>query len=67
MISVMSKRNTALPKKKLDYPEVTEGSRLAAEIRKRASRLSTAERRSHFEQAMAMIYGAAPSPKTTRS
>jgi len=45
--------------KRLDYPEVTPGSRLAAKARKLASRLTPEQRRQHFNGAMAMIYGGA--------
>lgn len=44
-------------RKKLDYPEETEGSRLAAKARKMASKLTPEERRSHFNAAMVLIYG----------
>jgi hypothetical protein len=54
-------------KKKLSYPEETAGSRLAAEIRKRANKLTSAERREHFQRAMAMIYGSERAVKTTGS
>jgi hypothetical protein len=46
-------------RKKLDYPETTAGSRLAAKARKLASKLSPEQRREHFNGAMAMIYGGA--------
>jgi hypothetical protein len=46
-------------KKKLDYPEETPGSRLAAKARKLASKLTPEQRRGHFNAAMAMIYGGA--------
>jgi len=42
-------------KKKLDYPETTAGSRLAAKARKLASKLTPEQRREHFTQAMTMI------------
>jgi len=45
------------PHKKLDYPDETEGSRLAAEARRRCNKLTPEERRYHFEQAMVIIYG----------
>ena len=61
------KKRAPRSKKKLDYPEETTGSRLAAEIRKRANELTKEERRHHFEKAMAMIYGGEPASKTTRS
>ena len=45
--------------KKLDYPEETPGSRLAAKARKLASKLTPEQRREHFNGAMTMIYGGA--------
>jgi len=45
--------------KKLDYPEETAGSRLAAKARKLASKLTPEQRREHFDGAMTMIYGGA--------
>lgn len=62
---VTKKRVTASRKKKLDYPEETKGSRLAAEIRRRANKLTPEQRRGHFEKAMAMIYGGDPATKAT--
>ena len=46
-------------RKKLDYPEETPGSRLAAKARKLASKLTSEQRREHFSRAMTMIYGGA--------
>jgi uncharacterized protein YgiM (DUF1202 family) len=45
--------------KKLDYPETTVGSRLAAKARKQASKLTPEQRQEHFNEAMTMIYGGA--------
>jgi len=45
-----------IKKKKLDYPHETEGSRLAAETRRRCNKMSAEERREHLRKAMA-IYG----------
>ena len=45
--------------KKLDYPEETSGSRLAAKARKLANKLTQEQRRAHFNGAMTMIYGGA--------
>ena len=47
-------------KKKLDYPEETSGSRLAAKARKLASKLTPEEEAEHFRRGMAMIYGSQP-------
>jgi hypothetical protein len=46
-------------KKKLDYPEETQGSQLAAKARKLAGKLTPEQRREHFNGAMTMIYGGA--------
>jgi len=51
-------------RKKLDYPDETEGSRLAAKARKMANKLTAEERRAHFNAAMVMIYGG-PDAKET--
>ena len=45
--------------KKIDYPEETPGSRLAAIARKLANKLTPEQRREHFNGAMTMIYGGA--------
>lgn len=47
-------------RKKLDYPEETEGSRLAAKVRKLASKLTPEEEAEHFRRGMAKIYGRQP-------
>jgi hypothetical protein len=44
-------------RKKLDYPEETEGSRLANKVRKLASKLTPEEEAEHFRRGMAKIYG----------
>ena len=44
-------------RKQLDYPDETEGSRLAAKARKLASKLTPEQRRAHFNAAMVLIYG----------
>jgi hypothetical protein len=41
--------------KKLDYPNETRGSRLAAKARTLASKLTPEQRREHFNGAMTMI------------
>ncbi|MBI2928376.1 MAG: hypothetical protein HYY24_22130 [Verrucomicrobia bacterium] len=48
-------------KKKLDYPEETRGSRLAAKARRLASQHTPEQRRQHLDAAMVMIYGGADS------
>lgn len=47
-------------RKKLDYPEVTNGTRWAAEARKLASKLTPEEEAEHFRRAMAKVYGSQP-------
>ncbi len=46
--------------KKLDYPEETPGSRLAAKGRRLASKLTPEEEAEHFRRGMAKIYGGQP-------
>ena len=50
-------RQPARKPKKLDYPEVTNGTRWAAEARRLASKMTAAERAEHFRQAMVKVYG----------
>lgn len=45
--------------KRPDYPEETDGSRLAAKARKLAGKIAPEQRRDHFNKAMTMIYGGA--------
>ena len=47
-------------RKKLDYPEGTEGSRLAAKIRKLASKLTPEQEDDYLRRGMAKIYGHQP-------
>lgn len=53
-------RQTSRKRRKLDYPEETEGSRLAAKIRKLASKLTPEEEAEYFRRGMAKIYGSQP-------
>ena len=53
-------RPSTRKRKKLDYPEETEGSRLAAKVRKLASKLTPEEEAEHFRRGMAKIYGGQP-------
>ena len=54
----MKQPQRAAPKKS-DYPESTAGSRLASKARKLGNKLTAEQRREHFNDAMAMIYGGA--------
>ena len=51
--------------KKLTYPVETEGSRIAAETRLRANKLTFQKRQEHFHQAMAIVFGEDPAANTT--
>lgn len=51
-------------RKKLDYPEETEGSRIAAQLRKQASKLTAERRRELFLRAMVRIHGGEPNTAT---
>jgi hypothetical protein len=53
-------RQSASKRKKLDYPAETEGSRLAAKVRKLASKLTPEEEAEHFRRGMAKVYGGQP-------
>lgn len=53
-------RPPAGKRKKLDYPEETEGSRLAAKVRKLASKLTPEEEAEHFRRGRAKIYSGQP-------
>jgi len=55
------------PRKALDYPDETQGSKLAAEIRKRANGLTAKQRAEFFRKGMAMIYGGNRTKETSRS
>jgi hypothetical protein len=46
--------------RKLDCPEETPGSRLAAKARKLASKLTSEEEAEHFRRGMAKTYGGQP-------
>jgi hypothetical protein len=49
-----------LKKKKLDYPDATEGSRLAARIRQRANKMTSGQREESLKKAMQIYYGGQP-------
>jgi hypothetical protein len=53
-------RQPASRQKKLDYPEETEGSRLAAKVRKLAGKLTPEAEAEHFRRGMGKIYGGQP-------
>ena len=51
-------------RKKLDYPDETNGSRVAAEVRPVASKLTSEQRRELFKRGMVRIYGGQPKETT---
>ena len=53
-------RPTTRKRKKLNYPERTEGSRLASKVRKLASKLTAGEEADYLQRGMAKIYGTQP-------
>jgi hypothetical protein len=53
-------RQSASTRKKPDYPEETEGSRLAAKVRKLASKLTPEEEAELFRRGRAKICGGQP-------
>jgi hypothetical protein len=64
-IDAFMKQQRRGAQRKLDYPETTAGSRLAAKARKMASKLNAEQRREHLNAAMAMIYGGAKKTHST--
>jgi hypothetical protein len=52
--------SSPLKRKKLDYPDGTEGSRLAARNRQRANKMTTAQREECLKKAMQIYYGGQP-------
>ncbi len=51
-------------RKKLEYPDETNGTRWAVEARRITSKMTAAERAEHFRQAMVKIYGDLPKEAT---
>ncbi len=50
-------KTASIPKKLLSYPNETRGSKLAAEMRAKANRLTSEQKGRYFRKAMALIYG----------
>ena len=63
----MKQRKPAPRKKPLDYPDETEGSRLAEEIRRQTNKLTMEQRRQLFQEARTIIYGGERTAEATRS
>lgn len=59
-IGPVIRQPTSSVKKKLDYPDETNGNRVAATVRREASRLTADQRRDLFKRAMVRIYGGQP-------
>ena len=59
-IQLVMRQPQRAAQKKLDYPEETAGSRLAAKARKLASKLTSEEEAEHFRRGMAKICGGQP-------
>jgi hypothetical protein len=51
----------------LAYPNQTRGSKLAAEIRKKANGLSSKQREEYFRKGMAMIHGSDGTKEASRA
>ena len=60
----MTDKPSKQPKKPLDYPEETYGSRVAARARRAANKMTDEERREYFRQGMVLIYGGELKEKT---
>lgn len=61
------KKSDSKGKRGLDYPKDTPGSKLAAEIRKKANSLGDNKRENLFKRGMQIIYGAAGKAKAACS
>jgi hypothetical protein len=57
----------ASKKKKVTYPEKTNGSELAAEVRSKANQLSEEERESLLELGKELIYGGSSAKEKIRA
>jgi hypothetical protein len=57
----------AKSRKLLHYPDQTRGSKLAAEIRKKANGLTSKQRAEYFRKGMAMIYGGDGAKEASRA
>jgi hypothetical protein len=57
----------AKSRKLLDYPDQTRGSKMAAEVRKKANGLSSKQRAEFFRKGLAMIYAGGGTKKASRA
>ena len=53
----MNRKATRLEKPSKEYPATTHGSRVAARGRKKANKMSDAQREEYFRKGMVLIYG----------
>ena len=53
----MSKKSLRREKAAKEYPAITHGSRMAARGRKKANKMSDAQREEYFRKGMVLIYG----------
>jgi hypothetical protein len=61
------KTSRARAKKPLEYAAQAPGSKLAAQIRRRANKLTPEQRQEHFRQAIAMIHAGDQAVKASRA
>jgi len=61
----MKKRMPVGMKKGVDYPEETESDQVAAQVRRRANRLSASQRAEYLRRGMVRIYGGEWPKETT--
>ena len=62
------KKSKPLPKaRNFEYPTETQGSKLAAQIRQEANKLTETERRQLFERGVHIIYGRSARKEKARS
>ncbi|MBI3852412.1 MAG: hypothetical protein HY298_19320 [Verrucomicrobia bacterium] len=57
-------RRKAAKRKRLDYPDVTNGTRWAAEARRLASKLTPEQEAEYIRRGMAKVYGGKPKEVT---
>jgi hypothetical protein len=63
----MKKRKPQIKTRNFDYPDQTEGSKLAANLRQKANSLTENQRGEYFERGMQIIYGGPGTKEKVRS
>jgi len=66
LVCAMNKK-VSTKKKPLEYPDETNGSKMAAVIRQQANRLTAGQRAELFKEGMVTIYGGQWPKKATRA